>query len=87
VRDSEIAIYYMRDNHTFRRLPFHVEDGIQAIKDEFEEGYTHGMLCSKDSRINDLHARGMKKWFEFERQATEWIASAILVNQQPAGQE
>jgi hypothetical protein len=41
-------LYYMRDNHTFRALPLDVEQAVAAVREEFEDGYTSGMLCTKD---------------------------------------
>lgn len=40
-------IYYMRDNHTFKRLSDDVETAIGEIVAELDAGFTSGMLCSK----------------------------------------
>ena len=38
--------YYMRDNHTFKELTGSVENMLLQIKEEFDAGYTHGMVCA-----------------------------------------
>lgn len=71
-------IYYMRDNHTFRRLPNDVERALIAIRQEWDDGYTGGMLCSKHSELRDsVHAHGKAKWNEFEAQARAWLGRAV----------
>ena len=59
------AIYYMRDNHTFKRLDEDVSKALVEIEQEFNEGYTYGMLCSKREGFLDVHASGSKKRIEF----------------------
>ena len=54
----------MRDNHTFRRLPNNAVGAIEAIKEEFEKGFTHGML-SGDEIKEPVHAHGKDKLDEF----------------------
>ena len=53
-----MAIYYMRDNHTFRNVGTTVETAKQTIREEFEDGYTCGMLCTKDAPVKSVHANG-----------------------------
>lgn len=38
--------YYMRDNHTFKKLTGSIDEMIEQIKLEIADGYTYGMLCS-----------------------------------------
>lgn len=40
-------VYYMRDNHTFKRLSDDVGTAIAEIVAELDAGFTSGMLCSK----------------------------------------
>lgn len=52
--------YYMRDNHTFRKLTGSVIDMLEQIKEEFDDGYTHGMLCSH-TKQSCVHLAGELK--------------------------
>lgn len=58
-------IYYMRDNHTFKKLSADVRTALVEIEHEFNEGYTYGALCSKREGFQDVHASGSKKRLEF----------------------
>lgn len=51
-------IYYMRDNHTFRKLTTDVAEAKAAIIEEFEAGYKYGMLGTRDAPIPHCSARG-----------------------------
>ena len=78
-----MKIYYMRDNHTFLPLPFNVDEAIRLIKEEFEKGYTYGMLCSKDPNIYSMvHANGKERLNQFLVEATAWLNNAIHVQDQ-----
>ncbi|MDN7965599.1 hypothetical protein QZM92_26835 [Burkholderia multivorans] len=44
---DEVSLYYMRDNHTFKRLTGPVEDMLAQVMAEFDAGYTAGMLCAE----------------------------------------
>ncbi len=77
-----MKLYYMRDNHLFRRLPLDVESAIEVIRDEFHKGYTYGMLCSDGGRPStpmvidqDAHARA--SFAEFEPRARRWLAAEL----------
>lgn len=76
---GELNLYYMRDNHTFRKLPHDESDAISIIREEFEAGWTHGMLCSKISCATDtvVHARGMEDWDRFEAEARIWLSKVL----------
>lgn len=56
--EKELNIYYMRDNHTFRNVGTDPETAKQAIREEFEDGYTYGMLCTHDVPVECCHACG-----------------------------
>ena len=71
-----MSLWYMRDNHTFRKLPFDAESAMDAVREEFDDGYTHGMLCSKMAP-GEVHAHGKDEWFEFDKQARDWLAKSI----------
>lgn len=58
-------IYYMRDNHTFKKLSVHLGTAMEEIEAEFDAGYTSGMLCSKRPGFKDVHAAGTEKKEDF----------------------
>jgi hypothetical protein len=71
-------IFYMRDNHTFQPLPLDVAEAESVLRQEFESGYTHGMLCSKSPGMEtSLHAGGRAKAEEFFIAARQWVQRAI----------
>ena len=73
-----MKIYYMRDNHTFLPLPLDAGAAESLIRQEFDSGYTGGMLCSKDPRMKEVvHANGSKHGEEFFADARKWIEKAI----------
>ena len=51
-------IYYMRDNHTFKKLSADVSTALVEIETEFNAGYTYGSLCSKRKGFPMVHAGG-----------------------------
>lgn len=53
-----MEIWYMRDNHTFRPLSVDPTTAKSEIAEEFERGYTYGMLCTKAVPIEPEHAYG-----------------------------
>jgi hypothetical protein len=62
--------YYMRDNHTFRKLSGDEKDIRHAIMEEFLDGYTYGMLCTKTKGYEHItiHASGKDSYKEFIEQ-------------------
>ena len=64
-KDEALTIWYMRDNHTFKKLSADVSTALIEIEQEFNEGYTYGMLCSKREGFPNVHASGDKKRLEF----------------------
>jgi len=78
-----ISTYYMRDNHTFSKLPLDPDQAVAALREEFSDGYTHGMLCwtGETSRsVRNLHAAGDETAEEFFDAARDWIKAAIEEN-------
>jgi len=59
--------YYMRDNHTFRKLEGSKKDIRIALMEEFLDGMTCGMLCTKTKGYEHIkvHANGKEKMHEF----------------------
>ena len=58
-------VYYMRDNHTFKRLSDDVDTAITEIEAELDAGWTSGMLCSKRKGFSSLHANFRRPREEF----------------------
>jgi ribosomal protein S19E (S16A) len=52
--------YYMRDNHTFRKLSGDKDEVVQSILEEFYGGYSHGSVFSKSVGYENIkiHAQG-----------------------------
>lgn len=76
-QDSQApSVYYMRDNHTFRRLSNDVETAVAMLWEEFDDGYTCGMLCSKTPGTpKSVQSNGRDKWAEFEAAARAYYAA------------
>jgi hypothetical protein len=72
---SDPQIWYMRDNHTFRRLPMDVEGAIEAMREERDAGNTFGMLCCGGvaMRIEVVHAEFAHDWSRFEEKARPYL--------------
>ena len=78
VRASEIAsmpkIYYMRDNHQFMAVPCDPGAAEDILRQEFDEGYTHGTLFSREDPGGFvLHAHGYEHLEEFIQEARNLI--------------
>lgn len=63
--EEQPPIYYMRDNHTFKRLTENVEIAMNEIAAEFKQGYDYGMLCSKREGFTSISSNGGRTQFEF----------------------
>jgi hypothetical protein len=75
MNDKPVA-YYMRDNHTFRKLSPDLLAALQEIEEDFDAGWTHGMLNSKHPSSKDLgvvHANGPKEKSKFLANCKEWL--------------
>lgn len=72
---NDASWYYMRDNHTFRQLTGDERDFKIALMEEFMDGFTYGMLCTKSEHYENLkvHANGRDKWDEFWEEVKEAI--------------
>lgn len=57
--------YYMRDNHTFKRLSDDADTAITEIEAELDAGWTSGMLCSKRRGFSSLHTNFRRPREEF----------------------
>ncbi|RZI59326.1 MAG: hypothetical protein EOP14_04325, partial [Pseudomonas sp.] len=68
----------MRDNHTFRALTGGPEEMVDQCLEEFDAGYTSGMLCSKERGIT-VHASGKARRDEFRIAALAALATPVQV--------
>lgn len=85
---KHLKIYYMRDNHTFRELPFDLDKAINILKEEFSDGQSYGMLCANPKGLVDpVHARSLSEMDYFITKAIPWIEKCIELNKPPIIQE
>jgi hypothetical protein len=78
---ADLKLWYMRDDHSFRPLPHHVESALELIYREFQCGYSHGMLCAHNGRprrpMIDPDAHGKGDFEEFEPRARRWLTAEL----------
>lgn len=67
--------YFMRDNHTFRKLTGSVESMLAAINEEISAGYTSGSVFCRELKI-DIHCN-YKNTAAFTEECRAIIAKAI----------
>lgn len=73
---AKISLYYMRDNHTFKRLEGSVEEMLAQCMEEYDTGETGGMLCTKSiPGIGNVHAGTDRE--HFKNSAHTWLAYAL----------
>jgi hypothetical protein len=78
-------LYYMRDNHTFKRLSDDPLLALAQVEECLNDGFTSGMLCTKrKTAIKDLHANGEKHRAAFMVQAREWLQQHAREQDPPA---
>lgn len=75
--ETQKPIFYMRDNHTFRRLSEDMETALAQITAELDAGHTHGMLCSKRPGFVGIHARGNDHRYEFLAECQQALAKHL----------
>lgn len=81
---DEVKLYYMRDNHTFKRLTGPVEEMLAQVMAEFDDGYTYGMLCTKSlPGLGVVHAPGSADRQRFQNEAREWLFAAKIRSELP----
>ena len=61
----EPAFYYMRENHTFRKLSSDPSTALAEIENEFNAGYTFGSLFSNRKGFPGVHATGSANRLSF----------------------
>lgn len=80
--------WYMRDNHTFVRLPETWEDAFPILQEELAGQFSHGMLCTKASWMDDvksIHAHGFKELSTFLKEAQIWYT--LFTSRKPQKQK
>ncbi|HDR9337678.1 hypothetical protein [Burkholderia multivorans] len=81
---DEVSLYYMRDNHTFKRLTGPVEEMLAQVMAEFDDGFTGGMLCTKSlPDLGNVHAYGTADRERFQNEAREWLLAAKIRSELP----
>lgn len=75
-----MKLYYMRDNHTFKPLPFNVDNAEAILRQEFDNGCTCGMLCATPSKSMEIvHAPCSENAEVFFQQARDWVQRAANI--------
>ena len=82
--ESLAPLWYMRDNHTFRRLSEDPEEAAGQIKGEWDDGYTSGMLCTnRKPAPKGIHADYRGGWPKFRREIITWYAEVQRRAEEP----
>lgn len=71
-----MAIYYMRDNHTFKRLHPVPTIAVMQVAREFDDGWTHGALLCREQNV-EVHAQGAKGRGRFISECATVLAELI----------
>ncbi len=74
-----VTVWYMRDNHTFLRLPLEVNLALQALEDEFIHGDSRGMLCSKHPGLVNIQYHSNGNWNDFKPLAVGFLREAMRI--------
>ena len=74
--EAEEVFYYMRDNHTFRRLDSDIATALVQIEEELEAGWTSGMLCSSNSGTPTVHSDYKRDKAYFLKQCRELMQAS-----------
>lgn len=82
-----VQIWYMRDDHTFCKLPLNVDAALAKMRVERDAGCTHGMLYGKPDGVvpAPVHASSAAEWPEFEDAARPWLDVAVARSKPPCG--
>jgi hypothetical protein len=81
---DEVRLYYMRDNHTFKRLTGHVDEMMAQCMADFDDGFSGGMLCTKSiPDMGTVHAHGPSERDQFMTAARKWLTAAYVRSNQP----
>lgn len=72
-----MTIWYMRDNHTLRSLPHNVNAAMELLREEFRDGETYGMLCTKTGPMARENVHAGSSWLGFAPRARKWLTQAL----------
>jgi len=80
-----VRIWYMRENHTFCRLPLDVDRAVSVMRGEINAGSTYGMLCGHPTGVvpGVVHAQTAAEWPTFEVAARAWLETAVARSKPP----
>lgn len=83
----ELTIYYLRGNHTARSLSFDIEKAIMELQDEWEQGWTHGMVYTSCPLVPAYaRGRGLDSWPAFAEEVRAFYAQYHeKTRQEPGG--
>lgn len=84
--NSQLRIFYMRDNQTFRELSEDEARFIAVLQMEHDDGGSYGMLVARrgDKRICDVLHEGKKAdHAKFLEKATAWLSEVLAAQEQP----
>lgn len=76
-KQSDAPIYFMRDDHSFRRLSEDVSTALTEIEQEFNSGWSYGSLCSNRKGFQMVHAHGPKSRLEFFAECKKALEAAM----------
>lgn len=77
-------IYFMRENHTFRKLSDEPATALAEVEQEFNQGQTYGTVFSKRNGFEAIHAKGSANRLEFLAKCKLALEAAPQPSEQPA---
>lgn len=82
----EPSFWFMRDNHTFRRLAGNAEEMSAQCMEEFDAGWTYGGLFAKNlpSKSFAVHASGSANREDFRINALAALSASRELAKQEA---
>ena len=71
-------LYYMRDNHTFVKLPSGVDAAMAKLREVFGGHCGHyGLLGTHDGPMARTVVHSQTDWDEFAKNARHWLEAAL----------
>ena len=73
MENQELNIFYMRDNHTFRKLSINVESALFEIQQELDDGFTcGGLVCKNVAAPQQIVHCDYQNVEKFKQEVKEW---------------